>query len=109
MIFKKELLLSKDTLAVYDKKLTAEPKSESDCLGEDEKISHTVKFDDGKEMDIEICGVQYEEGSSNLPWTQAVLYENGCEVAVSEPSEAFDGEWSLDDDGNTYTVLVKAA
>ena len=42
MIFKKELLLSKDTLAVYDKKLTAEPKSESDCLGEDEKnLSHS--------------------------------------------------------------------
>lgn len=92
--------------------LHTEPSCKSDCFGEDEKISYTVRFPDGVEMDLEVCGVQYQEGESNLPWTQAVLFLDGCELAFTEPEGDFCGEWTLCrqmDSGETryYHVLIQ--
>ena len=70
--------------------------------GEDDTVSITVQFPEGYEMDIKCCGVQYEEGGNNVAWTEAVLFKDGCEVAVSEPSEDFWGEWELEADGITF-------
>lgn len=86
--------------------LNNEPCSEEECLGEDEPIVYTAQFEDDIEMDIKICGVQYDdgEGACNLPWTEAVLFHNGEEVACTEPSESLLGEWTLDYDGITYHV-----
>lgn len=38
---------------------------------------HTAIFGNGIEMDIKLCGVQYEDGGFNKPWTEAVLFKNG--------------------------------
>lgn len=110
MNYYKELCISKETAEEYRRLLTEEPKSWDECFGEDLKYSNTVQFEDGIEMDIELCGVQYDENSnSNLPYTQAVLFEGGVEVGYTEPSDEYEGEWYFEHDGNTYTVLVVAS
>ncbi len=109
-MFEKKLSIPKETLARYKELLTVEPKTESDCLREDETITKTVTFDNGVEMDVKICGVQFIEGESNLPWTEAVLFKNGCEVGCTDTSDTFEGEWELsDDEGNTYKVTIEPA
>ena len=106
------LCLTADTLAFIHTLLHTEPSCSSECFGEDEKISYTVRFSDGVEMDLEICGVQYQEGTSNLPWTQAVLFLSGSELAFTEPEGDFCGEWTLwrqVENGETryYHTLIK--
>ncbi len=111
MEFQKELCISKEEAEEYHKLLTIEPKSHDECMGEDVTITNTVKFDDGTEMDIKICGVQYRpDFDSNLPWTEAVLFKNGIEIGYTEPSDEYEGKWFIEDhDGNTYTVIVVAS
>ena len=89
------LSLTANALASIHTLLHTEATCESDCFGEDEKISFTVRFPDNVEMDLEICGVQYQEGESNLPWIQAVLFLGGSQLAFTEPGEEFEGEWIL--------------
>lgn len=106
------LTLDLQTLTHIHTLLHTEPSCKSDCFGEDEKISYTVRFPDGVEMDLEICGVQYQEGESNLPWTQAVLFLNGSELAFTEPDGDFYGDWTLYrqmENGETryYHTLIK--
>ena len=81
--------------------LHAQPVDRAHCMGEDETYSMTAVFDDGCEVDVKICGVQYEEGGDNTPWTEAVLFKNRCEVACTEPSDEYFGEWRLETDGET--------
>ena len=108
MKYQKELIITAEQADEYRHLLTTEPKSWDECMGEDVTISHTVKFDDGIEMDIKLCGVAFDENSeSNTPYTEAVLFRNGVQLAYTEPADEYEGEWSLDDDGNTYTVIVK--
>lgn len=89
--------------------LTTIPKDENECFGEDEKFSKSLKFSSGYEVDIEICGVQYEDGSDNIPYTQGILYnECGGEVTFTEPMDEFCGEWDFEDgNGDEYVVIVK--
>lgn len=86
--------------------LKNEPKSEVECLGEDETITFTAVFGDGYKVDVQVCGVQYREGESNLPYTQAVLYRNGSERCCTEPSEELEGEWHLYDRGTEFIVVI---
>ena len=81
-------------------------RKDDNMLNEDETIVRTVRFPDGIEMDIKCCGVQYEEGGDNSAWTEAVLFHNGYEVACSEPSDSFLGEWILPYRDETYCVNV---
>lgn len=97
-----------------DKLLTTKPETKSDCFGENEKISYTVELPGNMLMDIEICGVQYEEDQDNLPWTQAVLYQKGKgdayqECTFTDVSEDLFGLWELEFEGNVYAVDVKRA
>lgn len=87
--------------------LDQEPENKETCFGEDETVSITVKFPNDYEMDIKMCGVQYEPGSTNTAWTEAVLFRDGSEVCCSEPSDAFFGWWALDYDGDTYAVFIE--
>lgn len=88
--------------------LEDEPADEAECFGEKEPaITVTARFDDGREVDVKCCGVRYEEGGSNVGWTEAVLFDgSGCELCCSEVGEAFTGEWALEADGDTYVVDV---
>ncbi len=87
--------------------LKTKPKSEADCFGEDETYSVTAAFENNIEMDIKLCGVQYEEGDDNLPWTEAVLFDNGCEVCHTDVCNVFMGVWELEYNGISYEVTVK--
>lgn len=73
----------------------------TDLMGEGDTITHTVSFGNDMEMDIKICGARDEE-----PWTEAVLFQNGSEVGCSEPEDSFDGEWCLEDQGDSYAAHV---
>lgn len=84
--------------------LTKEPDNESSCYGRYEpNLCFTVNFDPGVEMDVKICGVNYEKGNSNLPWTEAVLFINGSEAGCSDPETELFRVWAI----NNYTVDVK--
>ena len=68
----------------------------------DETITHTAKFPNGIEADIKL--VICEEGT---PYTEGVLFHNGCELICTEPNCTYDGEWDFEYDGTEYTVLVE--
>ena len=87
--------------------LSENPTSEDEMLmGEDDTFTKTARFGDGYEMDIKICGVEFEEGGDNRPYTEAVLFKDGCEVACTEPDECFFGEWVLEDNGKEFKAEV---
>lgn len=74
---------------------------------ENETISMTAVFDDGMQADVKCCGCQDEPS-----WTEMVLFnERGGEVCCTEPSDMFDGRWTLTDSatGDEYVVTVIAA
>lgn len=102
----KTVKVSAGLLSQINKYLREEPKYESECLGEDETISVTAKFDNGIEMDIKCCGVQFEEGIGNTAWTEAVLFHNGSEIAHTDVCDTFEGEWELEDGDDVYCVNI---
>ena len=110
MTYKKMVYLTKQEENFINKLLTTEPTCREECFDEDTPpIVHTARFSDGMEMDIKLCGVQYhEEEESNLPWTEAVLFDNGAEVNCTEVEDTYFGEWWLNQNGNTYIAVVKA-
>ena len=103
-----KIIVPKASGDIIDNLLSHEPETEYECFGEDELIMHSYHFlYTDMEMDIKLCGVQFEEGCSNLPWTEAVLFKNGCEVACSEVEDEYFGEWELEHDGVIYACIVK--
>lgn len=68
-------------------------------------ISYTVRFPDGREMDIKCCGCQDDSS-----WTEAVLFDmHGNELACTEVCDTFVDLWELEYGGVTYAVNVIAA
>lgn len=107
MKFERVITINKTEAANINRYLTVEPEGWSDCLGEDETISYSANFPNNVEIEVKCCGVQFEEGESNLAWTEAVLFVDGCEICCTDPMDSFFGEWFFDFDGNTYTVYVE--
>ena len=107
-IFSKNIKIPKSDLERIQYILTHEPKDETECWNEDATYSLTVHFENGYEMDVKVCGVQYREGESNLPWTEAVLFYKGSECICSEPCEEFEGEWSLEYNNTKYIVVIES-
>lgn len=104
------IYITEEEAALYERLLRTEPACENDCFGEDDTISLTADFGNGYEMDIKICGIQYTDGQSNLPWLEVALFKNGSQIAYSEPCDDTTvlGEWTLtDNDGNIFTAHVK--
>ena len=66
MEYIKKLYLSKEQAEEYRQLLTTEPANEDECMGEDVTLTNTVRFDNGAEMDIKLCGVQYDEDSESI-------------------------------------------
>ena len=105
--FHKNIWLEAGMLSQLRKYLSKEPESPIECLGKDETITFTVDFGKGIQMDVKVCGVQYEDGGSNTAWSEAVLFENGSQVAYSDAGEEIDGSpWALEYAGNLYVVHV---
>ena len=102
---KKTLYIAKDNADKINYLLLHEPTDEDDCMSG--TITNTASFSDNIEMDIKLCGVRFHEDESNLPWTEAVLFENGHEICCTEPSNSYFGEWTLEYKNITYTVDVR--
>ena len=108
MKYEKTITLTKETAAQINSLIEQEPENEDSCFGEDDCYTETATFDNGFFMDIDLCGVEYEEGGCNTPWSQAVLFApDGGQVCFTEPGDDFFGEWALESDGDTYVVYVK--
>lgn len=66
----------------------------------DQAIFYTVRFLNGKQMDVRIV-----DGCP--PWTEAsLLAENGEDLHCTEPGEESFGQWILDYEGDVYQVQV---
>ena len=68
----------------------------------DETITQTAKFPNGIEADIKLVICE-----DDTPYTEGVLFHNGCELTCTEPDCTYDGEWNFEYDGIKYTVLVE--
>ena len=109
MVHRKLLTVSAQDAELIKEYLSIEPESEDECLGEDRTITYTVKFGNGIEMDIKLCGVRYDESEeSNKPWTEAVLFKNGREICCTEPDDEFFGEWQCEIGEDVYIAVVSA-
>lgn len=105
--YTKYLYLPKDTIDYYDKILHHNGKYLYDKYGlkRDETITHTVKFDDGCEMDIKIVICDENE----LPYIDVVLFNQyGGELCcTTADDDTYVGEYELEDDDNAvYTVII---
>lgn len=69
--------------------------------GHDDVFSKTVTFPDGKELDVKCCASS--EGAS---WSEAVLFDHGCEVCCSEPADIYQKNWALEYKETQYNVYV---
>lgn len=97
MKFEKTLIIDRKTAEFYDKVLNS-----TDMMGEDDTYSETVDFGDGIEVDIKICGADNE-----TPWTEAVMFCDGCEVSCSDAEDDIYGEWDFNYCDNEYVVIVE--
>ena len=66
------------------------------------KRSLTAKFPDGIEIDIKLVICE-----DDTPYTEGVLFQNGCEQAGTEPGCAYDGKWTFHFKGTEYIVIVE--
>lgn len=105
------ITVSKDMQEIIDRAINWQEGDNIDWrFDEDDRQTYGADF--GKvfgnrmEMDIKCCGVRYEDGGYNNAWCEAVLFEDGCEVACSEISDDFFGEWSLTY-GDEYVTIVE--
>jgi hypothetical protein len=110
----KEILKSEVDLSIGQTKYVSKIISKSqehlydNEFGEDETFTITVKFDDGKEMDVKLCGAENPEDI----WTEAVLFdENGHQIGMTDPDDTkeFFGEWGIEFNGVTYVGVVNSA
>lgn len=98
--YRQVITISTKSLAIINGYINAT--SEDEYQSEDETITYTAKFPDGKEMDVKCCGCQ--DGPS---WTEAVLFTpSGYELVCTEPSYGFDGPWIIEYNGITYIADV---
>ena len=102
----REILVPVDEAKTIENYLTAEPSSAEECLPEDKAYTYTADFGDGWQMDIKVCGLQFEEGGGNTAWSEAVLFKDGVERCCSDPSEDLLGDWELEADGITFVTKV---
>lgn len=61
---------------------------------------YTTRYENGLELDAKIC----TSNDGDPLWTEAVLFQNGREVACSEIGGSLDEELCVEYENNTYTV-----
>ena len=103
MTYEKMIFVSSDTLETINQmleKATEEIYEEYGLKCDEQAVTYTAKFPDGKEMDISLVI------GNNSPYTQAVLYDKDNELVCSGGEDTFDGDWMLEYDDNKYNVTV---
>lgn len=68
---------------------------------DDERISNTIRFADGSEIDVAACGNADTPG-----WTETLLFQHGCECGCSEPEDKYEGIWDFSEDGVAYVAAI---
>ena len=107
MLYESKITVSDELAEKINHYLNDEPSCEEKCFGEDATITMTTQFDNGYQMDVKCCGVQFRENEVNVAWSEAVLFDRkGRQLCFTEPSDCFLGEWVIDYDGDTYFVTV---
>lgn len=107
MNFTVKRILPKEDGEYIQKLLSMTGKEIYDQFGfkRDEIITETVSFSDtGYEMDIK-CVIPVDE--EETPWTEAVLFYNGFQVAYTDVEDKFFDTWELEDDGHNFIVVLK--
>ena len=90
-----------------DYMLTHEPKSKAESVPEGEVLGYAINLDSSYCMVVRICGVQYLPAEDNRPWCEAILYENGMEVACTDATGEFFGEWKIAYKGEEFVVRIE--
>lgn len=90
MKYKQTIYVSETDANMIQKYLSGE-----EFQHEDNTISFTASFDDGHEIDVKCCGACLDEDEKHPSWTEAVLFNKGCEVCCSAPCDSFFGVWEL--------------
>lgn len=106
MRYEEDLFIEGSEMERINQLLHEVPRDASECMGEDETIMYTIDFPNNMSVDVKVCGVQFEDGNENLPWTEAVLFKDGYEISCTEPAEEIKGEWILFDGEDKYIVNV---
>ena len=74
-----------------------------DCKEDDVLHTLTFKFGDGIEADIKVCN------GDTGPWVDSVLFREGSEVQVLEPSDSLAGEYPFEYSGRQYMLTIERA
>lgn len=107
MRYAKNIYLEREQIDYAKELCRHNPLDEDECFSSKEApLTYTADFPNGYSVDVKVCGVDFEEGSDNTAWTEAVLFKNGCEVACTEPCDSIDGPWELSDGDKKFIVNV---
>lgn len=107
MRYAKNIYLEREQIDYAKELCCHNPFDEDECFSSKEApLVYTADFPNGYSVDVKVCGVDFEEGSDNTAWTEAVLFKNGWEVACTEPCDSIDGPWELSDGDKEFIVNV---
>lgn len=101
------LHISRENAALYADLLSLTGNQIYDKYGlkRDESYTHTAKFPGHMEMDIKLVICDGE----NRPYTEAVLFKDGQEVACTDCGEKLIGTWELEHEGTIYQTVISVA
>lgn len=68
----------------------------------DDTIVHTVKFPNDIEIDIKLVIREHD-----TPYTEGVLFQNGCEQTGTGPMDTYAGKWRFHFKNTEYIVMVE--
>lgn len=102
--FGSKIIVPADDAVFIKKALSEVPSDFEHCFRE--ARAYTAVFEDGIEMEVKLCSVDYEEGEPNRPYTEAVLFDHGHEVNCAEPDDVFFKEWVIRYNDKTYVAEV---
>ena len=100
------LIINKETALNIITLLNTTPSCKEECFGENDKLTASKTFSDGKTMIIELCGLPYEPEDENIPWAQAILTDSSNTLVVSEPDCEFFKTWTLQYEDILYELDV---
>lgn len=72
-----------------------------------ETMTWTANFPNGVDMDIKFCCGDIHDTDSNPLWTEAVLFDNGFEIAHTDVEDDLHLQWELESDQFVYRVNIQ--
>lgn len=107
MRFRATVEVAPSTAKKINKYLHNNAKTYKECQPKDTAFTYHATFANGYVAEIKCCAPDFEENSDNTSWCEAVLLDkNGRELAVTEVTDEFFGEWMLMNDSDIYYVDV---